>query len=134
MSDRLHFVRQFITVSRTCSESNSSAKDLHADGLCLARIYTLVAEARVCASGVRARARTLERNKSSAGVTTEQRTINVSGLYARGFVTAKTNRARGRARSAGIVFFYSASRHNNGRRLDLSLLRSGNEKETPRGL
>lgn len=31
--DRLHSVRQFITVSCTCSESNSSAKDLHADGL-----------------------------------------------------------------------------------------------------
>lgn len=33
MSDRLHFVQRFITVSCTCSESNSSTKDLHADGL-----------------------------------------------------------------------------------------------------
>lgn len=57
MSDRLHFVQRFITVSCTCSESNSSTKDLHADGL--PREDTRPIGASVC--------RACEGNKSNDG-------------------------------------------------------------------
>lgn len=116
MSDRLHFVRQFITVSCTCSKSNSSTKDLHADGL-PRRGYTAYRGL------VESVARVREINQTMA-----QRTINVSGA-ARGFVIA--NKSCEAAQASLAIFFYSMLRPAT---LDLSLPRSTLTRRKYRGV
>lgn len=80
MPDRLHFVQQFITVSCTCSKSNSSAKDLHADGLPREGTHARRGVCRAC-----------RRNKSNAGVRQCNEQLTCQGC-ARGFVTANKSR------------------------------------------
>lgn len=95
MVDRLHFVWQFITVSCTCSESNSSTRKICMPMDCLVKAHTL-ASASVC--------RACRRNKSNADVRWCNEQLTCQGC-ARGFVTA--NKFRKAVQDSQAVFFYS---------------------------